>query len=488
MDENMNLDNISPEEAVNPDLGGQVQCPACGSTDIKPSIKTGMLVCSFCREEFPAVSNNVDTEDDIFALEGMNVYEGAGDIDKNAASLVTLRCESCGAEVVINVDETTQARCHWCRETLSINSKLENGAVPDMILPFSVPKDEAEKMLGEYIDKHKFFAHPVFKREFSKENITGVFMPYMVVDANTHAEFEGKAEHELRSYTVKVGDDDEETRYDAELWEVSRKLDVGIDDLIVESSADKLDTASKKTNNIINSILPFDTENCVEFDSNYLRGCNSEKRDLDISQLQTMVHNQIKDVARNKTNDSMEYYDRGARWESESIEIKGEKWKSAYLPVWLYSYYQKGKDLLHYVAINARTKEICGSIPINYFRLGAISAIIEVLALIVWIFTWWGQRDDDGLGYPIILVAGFVFFFVQYFRYRNSGARHHHESETRAYIRNLVKTDEKIKVEKGLKNSQIKGRNDTKIEGSFFNNDISSKVQKVAKKIAESDG
>ena len=429
----------------------------------------------------------------MFALEGVTVYEGAKDISEDAAKLITLKCESCGAEVVVNVDETTQARCHWCRETLSINSRLENGAVCDMILPFTLPQDEARSMLGDYIDRHKFFAHPVFRREFSEQNISRVYMPYLVVDANTHAHFKGQAEHELRRYTVSVGDDDEETRYDAELFNVERDLDVGVDDLIVEGSADRLDTAAKKTNNIINSILPFDTENCVDFDSNYLRGASSEKRDLNIDALKPLVDAQVKDVARAKTNDTMKYYDRGTRWDEESVQIKGEKFKSAYLPIWLYSYYEKGKDLLHYVAINARTKEIAGSIPVNYMRLTAISALIEILAVFIWLLTWWMDwststgDDDNGLGFPIVLVAGFVFFFIQKARYRNTGLRHHHETETRAYVRNVVTKDEKVKVEKGLSNSHIKGRNDDKVEGSFFNaKNKMGKIERTAENLAES--
>lgn len=60
-------------------------------------------------------------------------------------------------------------------------------------------------------------------------------------------------------------------------------------------------------------------------------------------------------------------YDRGVSWASQNVEIKGEQWESAYLPVWLYSYQQiKGdKSILHYVAVNARTKETIGSVPIH---------------------------------------------------------------------------------------------------------------------------
>ena len=52
------------------------------------------------------------------------------------------KCSSCGAEVVIDTAESTQARCHWCRSFLSVNQQIPNGSVPDAVLPFSVKKEE----------------------------------------------------------------------------------------------------------------------------------------------------------------------------------------------------------------------------------------------------------------------------------------------------------------------------------------------------------
>ena len=65
----------------------------------------------------------------------------------------------------------------------------------------------------------------------------------------------------------------------------------------------------------------------------------------------------------------------------------------------------------------------------------------------------------------IFLLAGFIYFFVMYLRYRNSNARHHHEIETTKKIFNLRKTDNLIEHKKGLTNSRMTGANNTKISG-----------------------
>ena len=99
--------------------------------------------------------------------------------------------------------------------------------------------------------------------EFTTNNIMGVYFPYMLVNVNANASLLGEGEHEARSYQVG-SDEHKETRYDANLYHVEREFDIVINGLSMESSSDRLNVSSKeKTNNIINAIMPFDSENCV---------------------------------------------------------------------------------------------------------------------------------------------------------------------------------------------------------------------------------
>ena len=364
---------------VKTDVGakdGQTKCPKCGATDISVNTKTGQLRCNFCRHQFEAEKFD-SMETDIENLQGEVIGSGASDIAADTNDMITLKCTSCGAEVVIDTASSTQARCHWCRNTLSINEQIPNGAVPDTVLPFSVPKKEAKEAIEKFVGDRKFFAHPKFREEFSTDNVMGVYLPYMIVDANAHSTLSGQGEHETRRYTEKHGDTTE-TYYDADLYDVEREFDITIEGLTVESSKDKLNNDKAKTNNIINSIMPFDTENCVKWDSNYIKGYTSEKRDVNVEELKPLVKEQCKDIARHSANSTLAKYDRGVRWDSEELDVKGQQWKSAYLPVWLYSYLEKknNKNLLHYVAVNARTKETMGSVPIHIPKLLAVFAVV----------------------------------------------------------------------------------------------------------------
>ena len=444
---------------------GQTKCPKCGATDISVNTKTGKLRCNFCRHEFePEKFDSMET--DIEHLKGEIIGSGASDIVADTKDMITLKCTSCGAEVVIDTASSTQARCHWCRNTLSINEQIPNGAVPDTVLPFKIPKQEAKNAIEEFVGKRKFFAHPKFKQEFSTENVMGVYLPYMIVDANAHSRLVGQGEHEIRSYTVKQGDS-RRTYYDADLYNVEREFDLTIEGLTVESSKDKLNKSKEKTNNIINSIMPFDTENCVKWDSNYIKGYTSEKRDVNIEELKPKVKEQCKDIARHDANSTLGHYDRGVRWDFEELDVKGQQWKSAYLPVWLYSYLQKkgDKNLLHYVAVNARTKETMGSVPIHMPKLFAVSVVIEVLGLVATLLTIYKILDDDAWWPWLFLLSGIIYFCVKYGKYRNTGARHYHEKETKSQMKNLRKVDEFVKRRNRLSNSRMDGANNNRVNG-----------------------
>ncbi len=436
---------------------GQTKCASCGSTDISFSHKDGKLRCNYCSTKFePVPLDNI--ENNIAALTGLHIGEGTQNINLDYDSMLTIKCTSCGAEVVIDTGAQTQSRCHWCRNTLSVNEKIPNGAVPDGVLPFSVQKEDAKLAITTFVAKRQFFAHPTFKKEFTTDNIMGVYFPYLVVDINASSRLAGEGEVLKRKYTVVVGSGDHkrtETRYDADVYKVDRNFDIAISNITVESNMDKLHQDSDtKTTNIINSIMPFDVENVVKWDANYIKGFTSEKRDVNYEELKELVTYQAKDVAQFKANETITKLNRGVRWDQNEMTIKGEQWLSAYLPVWLYSYQEvKGdKKILHYVAVNARTKETMGSVPINFVKLAIVSIFVEILS-------WFGMTVIDFEYDFLLLVSGPVYYYMIYSKYRNQGARHSHEKETESTMSNLTGSESFVKSLKGLSNARMNGAN-----------------------------
>lgn len=368
---------------------GVNRCPKCGATEVRQRVGSERLVCLYCRHEWaPArVEEAFGLGEGIAELRGTQVASGARDIAADAESLRSYKCAGCGAEVVINTATALTARCHWCRHVLGVNEQIDNGAVPDAVLPFRIGKDDAVARIRQFVDRRRLFALDAFKAGFTPENVLGVYLPYMVVDARGSADAAGFGEIETRRYTREEGKN-KVTYYDADVYRVRRHVDFTVDDLTLESSARRgdLDIRSN-THNVINTILPFDTKNAVQWNASYLVGYTSERRDRDVQHLMPRLHEQMLSIARARMQPSVQRYDRGVRWEQERIDLQGTRWVAMYLPVWLYAYHEPGSGggLRHYIAVNGRTGETMGSVPVQKWKLLAaalgIGTVVEAAVL-----------------------------------------------------------------------------------------------------------
>jgi ribosomal protein S27E len=385
------LQQDRPVETGNAKGDGLTKCPRCGSAEIGPVPGTDHLRCAYCRYEWTATNfvASVGFDSPIDQLQGTVVTTGVSDIDAQASNIITIKCQGCGAEVVINTESQLQARCHWCRQVLSQQTQIPNGAVPDAVLPFHLTHEQAVEQVRRFANRRRMFALKRFKQEFVPENVVGVYMPYLLVDGNAHADVAGHGEIKTRQYQ-RGSDNNKTTYYDADVYQVTRSFDFTVDDLTIESSSARANQNTKlNTNNVINTILPFDTKNAVSYDANNMGSFTSEKRDLNVEEVMPVARDQMLSIARQKATDSTRY-DRGIRWENEQLELKGTRWVAVLLPVWLYSYYEKKSDgsaFLHYIAVNGRTGETMGSIPVSVPKLLlvalTIGTVLEGIAIAI---------------------------------------------------------------------------------------------------------
>ena len=471
MTDNQTKANTRTEEKNGPtiistDVGaidGQNKCEKCGSTEISLNIDSGKLRCHWCRhEQEPPKFESAKV--DLTKLKGQSVGSGASDAVFDENDAITLKCTSCAAEVIIDTAESTQARCHWCRNTLSLNNQVPNGAVPDKVIPFATKREAARGEIEKFVSNRRFFAHPKFKKEFTTENIMGVYMPYMVVDANVKAKFSGEGEILLRSWTETrtVGSGNNRrtvttTYYDADRYSVSRDFDMTVEGLTIESSTERLQYgSSNRTNNVINAIKPFDLEKSMRWNSNFITGYTSEKRDTNVTDLSGLVKVQITDIARHQILSTVNNYDRGVCWKSENLNVIGNQWKAAYFPIWLYSYQQANKNI-HYVAVNGQSLKTMGSVPVNQLKLFIFSLLIGIIAALLL------SLIEIEVGIAGFFIGTGGFYWLTYSKYRNQGARYTHENATKAKIRNVASRDKRIRKISRTTAAYIPGDNSTAV-------------------------
>ncbi len=374
-----------------PNAGVMIKCPRCGSSDIHYSIEATALVCSNCRTQYneEILESQVDLTSGIRELRGTVVTELAQNLID--AETVTLKCRACGAEVVINANEGVQVRCHWCRNYLSMDSRIRNGAVPDAVAPFQVPREQAIEKIRSFVEARKFFAHPRFKREFQPENVVGVYLPYFVFDGMASAHVWGEGEIQTRRWTEKSGDSTV-TYYSADVYQVGRAFDMEIDDLLLESSSERGNLSDpSQTNNIINAILPFHVKGARRYNPNYLRGFTSERRDINVDQMGFVVRDRLLSIARARADEMTTRYNRRVRWDGEEVDLHGSRWATVYLPVWLYSYYQQSKGLKHFVAVNGQNANVMGSVPVNMVALLLVTLLVMVVGTVIGLMIFLGM-------------------------------------------------------------------------------------------------
>lgn len=306
-------------------------------------------------------------------LDGTTVATAAVDIESDEG-LVTLKCAGCGAPVMINTDSALQARCHWCRHTLSLSDTVPNGAVPDGILPFAVTREAAAASIAAFAGRYRWFQQRSFRNALKTANVMGVYLPYMTVDANVSVRLDGLG----RKYV----DGADGGGIEGHEYSVTRKLDLVVDDLLVETSSRRLhqyDTDS--TGNVVSALLDFDVKNMMRFDAHFLgEEFTAERRDMDVHDAESFAVRHYFTLARAAARGSIWRYDGGVRWTSEQAMVRGSRWTSVLLPLWLYSFVETthGQSTTHYLAVNGRTGDVKGSIPVDRVRLGVVATVVAL--------------------------------------------------------------------------------------------------------------
>jgi hypothetical protein len=349
------------EQAAN----GVNRCVSCGSSDV--SFDGTWLVCAYCHHRWntAVVADELHLSEGIENLVGTAVLGGAKDID--TSSLVTVECDGCGASISINSEASLSVTCHWCRHVLSLNHPVDNGAIPDAILPFYITREDAAARMAAYVSTRTTFANEDFLRDFAAPTLQAVYLPYLVADGNVTVRLDGQAWVQRGSSGGSEAGD--QVDYTTEVHTVMREADVLVDDLAIEARSTRTKLyAAVSTTNIINAIQPFDVEHAVRFNAQYIaEGVAFEKRDIDMTGAMGPAADLFATLVRGYVNQTLSAFTGGVRWEHEQTSIKGTRWISVLLPVWLYSFEESTADgpMMHYIAVNGRTGDTEGSVPVG---------------------------------------------------------------------------------------------------------------------------
>ncbi len=328
----------------------EYKCPCCGGT-IAFDSDSQKMKCPYCDSTFTVES--LKEYDEILTKEKEKNDEGDFRKEKrdwDEDGLMHYVCSSCGGEIITN-ETLASTVCPYCSNNVILTDKLEGVLKPDLVIPFKLNKEQAKKIFSDSM-KGKKYLNRAFKDDGHLEEIKGVYVPVWLYSSPAQASIT------YRAVTTRVWTDRNFTYTQSNHFLLEREGSVAFEKIPVDGSKNMSDE-------MMESLGPYDYSQAVDFQTAYLSGFLANKYDL--------TSDECKPRAIERAKVSVERYFRRTTEafadvvkESESVKMTGGEVKYALLPVWLLNTKWEGRNYLF--AVNGETGKFVGDFPFDKKR------------------------------------------------------------------------------------------------------------------------
>lgn len=351
-------------------------CSQCGA-DLKFAPGVDALHCPYCGFDNPiAASQEAVVENDYqAALAHLKEAPAAASGGEQA------HCRTCGA-TFRSAEYLHADACPYCGASVVQESSEFRPIQPKALLPFSIPRAKAGEIFRNWIGG-LWFAPGKLKRMGHHETaLVGIYVPYWTYDADTDSDYRGERGEDYwedetyrateNGQTVLKTRQVQRTRWYPAAGNVSLNFD---DVLVVAGTALPRD--------ITDRLEPWDLENLVDYDPQYLSGFQSELYGLGLEQgfhvAQGAMDAGIRRAVENQIG--------GDRQRIHQLETSYSQvtFKHILLPVWSSAFVYGGKT--YRFVVNGRTGEIQGQRPWSWAK---IASAILLAVLLVAMFYYFG--------------------------------------------------------------------------------------------------
>lgn len=336
------------------------KCPGCAAP-IKFNPIKQCWSCEYCGSNF--------------TLEEMQKYTNASSEKVNIKQEEVIKteevdsyhCKNCGA-VILSDEYTTSTFCVYCGSTAILKERIQNNRVPDMIIPFKKVKEDAINVFKQ-LSKGRPLMPKFFNKPENIEKIKGVYIPFWLYDMNV----DGGVNLEAK---------------DVKRWSSGNTdyVKTNIYNLYREGSMDfigiPVDASTRFTDDIMNTIEPFDYKDLIHYNHAYLSGFLAEKYDVETDKASLIAASRAIETAKSTVkNDSRSIKYESIRIKNDSLVTKTSNYKYILLPVWMVNV--KYNNKMYLFAMNGQTGEFVGNIPLDIKKTILYSIIIFIISVIV---------------------------------------------------------------------------------------------------------
>ncbi len=317
-------------------------CENCGGK-LHFSPKDKGNVCESCGSIFPVPYNYN------FNKKTFDEHDNFAKVDEFAQSMKSLKCKSCGANVLFDKFQI-QTTCPYCGSpTIEKNSSKKLMYI-DSIIPFAFSKKDCLSKF-KAIARKKFYVNKKILKNIAEKDIKGVYVNAFVFDMVTYSTYSG-----IFSYK-KTEHRNGETRTRTIYKNVSGILDKTFKNITVEANSN-LDQKD------LFSIMPFDYGAAVDFKKEFMYGYMLEYEDKMLNACvevaEQIVRNRIKDELLKKHGcDNIERLD-------INTDYIDRKYNYCLLPVYFVNTLYKDKN--YKLLMNGQTAKT-GKLPKDKVRV-----------------------------------------------------------------------------------------------------------------------
>lgn len=348
------------------------KCPCCGSS-LKFHSEKQLLACESCENEY-TIEQMKDYEDAETTGDASNFdwEEESVRATINTDNMCVYSCPSCGAEIVGD-EGMAASECAYCSNPVIIENKLSGMLKPDLIIPFSISKDEAKVAYKAYISKLKLLPD-LFSRHNRIEKMTGIYVPFWLYDCDANGKFTYSATN-------------------THFWSDSRYRYTKTDHYsiiregILKFHKIPVDASAKMADEYMDALEPYNYNELKDFDMSYIAGFYADRYDVDEHNCRERAGARINETATDTFRSTVNGYASVVQRHG-NIQTKIENTKYVLLPVWILNTKYNGKNYLF--AVNGQTGKFVGEFPVDrkkYFKwLFGVAGVLTVLAQLLLFF------------------------------------------------------------------------------------------------------
>ncbi len=344
------------------------QCSACGAP-LRFDAEKQLLVCDSCESEF--------AQDFIEQQAG-----GGAPAAEQAPSLVDWKtqgyvaaqetladqpgfvCESCGAEIVSD-GHTAATECMYCGNPVVLSDRVAGMVKPDMVLPFKITKEEAERKLRNFYEGKPLLPN-AFKSGNRISKIAGLYVPFWLFSCT------GTGSATFNATKVRRWSDSNYNYTKTSYYEVDRAGSMAFASIPVDAS-------TKMEDNYMDGVEPYDYKELAGFEPMYLAGYFADRYDVGVEESSERATRRVIASVEDALEDTVEGYTTVSRQHSY-VNMVGEDIRYALLPVWMLNTKYNGE--MYQFAINGQTGQVAGKLPIDKTKLWLWRLGITVLSAI----------------------------------------------------------------------------------------------------------